>query len=285
MAANKKRKRAAPRKQTKHRGTTARASKKPAVGKETAKAPKRFSTLGPTGGPRPPYGSFSGKAPSGKRLTGTTGEAGFVGTANSRPSGGTAPVGLGSTPASSQEMPIYPSTIRSPGATGSSAASGRAELTLTPGAPADPRALHAEMLDRIDALERAMASSLKRRRRGIGHNNPPEPIEPEPLSANELREIRRAMAVLRAQPPAPSAPSTEARAAVTLLTKLGDRLRLLAIAARAYLGKQVDNFVTEAVKESAKRIVQSPFWLAVINQLPALADVAHQWLASLGPHI
>lgn len=130
MAANKKRKRAAPRKQTKHRGTTARASKKPAVGKETAKAPKRFSTLGPTGGPRPPYGSFSGKAPSGKRLTGTTGEAGFVGTANSRPSGGTAPVGLGSTPASSQEMPIYPSTIRSPGATGSSAASGRAELTL-----------------------------------------------------------------------------------------------------------------------------------------------------------
>ena len=140
------------------------------------------------------------------------------------------------------------------------------------------------MLERIEALEQALVRPRQRRRGGIGHNKPPEPIETEPLSANELREIRQAMAVLRAQPSAPSAPSTEARAAVTLLTKLGDRLRLLAIAAGAYLGKQADNFVTEAVKESAKRIVQSPFWLAVINQLPALADVAHRWLESIGPH-
>ncbi len=163
--------------------------------------------------------------------------------------------------------------------------SGRAELTLTPGAgAADARALHAEMLERIEALEKALVSRRQRRRRGIGHNNPPEPIEPEPLSANELREIRRAMAVLKVQPPAPSAPSAETRAAVTLLTKLGDRLRFLAIAAGAYLGKQADNFITEAVKESGRRIVQSPFWLAIISQLPALADVAHRWLESLGLH-
>jgi len=152
-------------------------------------------------------------------------------------------------------------------------------------AASDPRALHAEMLERIASLERAMAGLRAAPRRGIGDNNPPEPIEPEPLSAKELREIRKAMAVLKAEPPAPSTPSTEVRAAVALLTKFGKRLRSFAITTGAYLGKQADNFVTEAVKESGKRIVQSPFWLAVINQLPALADVAHQWLASLGPHI
>ena len=62
-----------------------------------AKSSPQFSTLGPTGSPRPP-GSFSGKPPSGKRLTGTTGAAGSVSTANSQPGATTAPVGLGSTP-------------------------------------------------------------------------------------------------------------------------------------------------------------------------------------------
>jgi hypothetical protein len=148
---------------------------------------------------------------------------------------------------------------------------------------ANSNALHAEMLERIEELEQAIASLPRRRRRGIGDNNPPEPIEPEPLSAKELREIRHAVAVLKAQQAVPSVPSTEARAAVSLLAKFGDRLRSLARATGAYIGKQADNFITEAVKEAGKRIVQSPFWLAVIHQLPALADVAHRWLVSLSP--
>jgi hypothetical protein len=90
------------------------------------------------------------------------------------------------------------------------------------------------------------------------------------LSAKELGEIRKAMAVLKKQPPAPTPPSAKAKAAVALLMKFG-----------AYLGKQADNFVNEAVKEAGKRAVQSPFWLALINQLPALADVAHLWLESI----
>ena len=56
------------------------------------------------------------------------------------------------------------------------------------------------------------------------------------------------MAVLKAQPPAPSSPSVEARAAVSLLAKFGDRLRSLARATGAYVGKQADIFITEAVK-------------------------------------
>jgi hypothetical protein len=126
------------------------------------------------------------------------------------------------------------------------------------------------MIERIEALEREIDGLRKHERRGIGHNKPPEPIEPAPLSAKELGEIRKAMAVLKKQPPAPTPPSAKAKAAVALLMKFG-----------AYLGKQADNFVNEAVKEAGKRAVQSPFWLALINQLPALADVAHLWLESI----
>jgi hypothetical protein len=133
----------------------------------------------------------------------------------------------------------------------------------------DPNALRAEMIERIEALGREIDGLRKHERRGIGHNKPPEPIEPAPLSAKELGEIRKAMAVLKKQPPAPTPPSAKAKAAVALLMKFG-----------AYLGKQADSFVNEAVKEAGKRAVQSPFWLALINQLPALADVAHRWLGS-----
>jgi hypothetical protein len=149
----------------------------------------------------------------------------------------------------------------------------------------DPSLIYAEMIEQIEALEREMANRPpERRRRGIGHNNPPEPIEPPPLTTSELGQIRRAMAVLKKQPPAPVA-HTKARAAVTLLTKFGNRLRPLARATGAYILKQTDNFVTEVVKEAGKRIVQSPFWFAIINKLPALADTALRWLESLGPHL
>ena len=108
-------------------------------------------------------------------------------------------------------------------------------------------ALHAEMIKQIEALEREIDGLRKHQRRGIGHNKPPEPIEPEPLSAKELGEIKKAMAVLKKQPPVPILPGTEARAAVALLMNLGDRLRPLARATGAYLAQQADNFVTEAV--------------------------------------
>jgi hypothetical protein len=153
----------------------------------------------------------------------------------------------------------------------------------------DPNALHAEMIEQIEALERAMTDLRKQQRHGIGHNNPPGPIEPAPLSDKDLDEIEEALAVLKKQPSVPILPGTEARTAVALLMKLGDRLRPLARATGAYLAQQADNFVTEAVKEAGKeagkRIIQSPLWLPIIYKLPALADAAHQWLQSLGSHL
>jgi len=97
------------------------------------------------------------------------------------------------------------------------------------------------------------------------------------LSEAELRGVRLAVAVLKAQPPAPSVPHEQVVEAVGFLSALGERFK-------GYVGKQADVFVTEATKEFAKRAVQSPFWLAIIQQLPQLADAAQHWLRSLGAH-
>jgi hypothetical protein len=107
------------------------------------------------------------------------------------------------------------------------------------------------------------------------------PIElaPEPLSAKELGEIKKAMAVLKKQPPAPTAPSSKVKAAVALLTKF-------ARATVVYVGKQADNFITAVVtksgEEAGKRIIQ---YILIYQLLQKLADIANQWLRSLGPHL
>jgi hypothetical protein len=98
----------------------------------------------------------------------------------------------------------------------------------------DPNVLHAEMMKRIEALERAIADLHQQQGRGIGDNNPPEPIELEPLlSEEEFDEIGEDVAVLKTQPPATAA-SAEATAAVKRLTKFGDRLRPLARSTGGY---------------------------------------------------
>jgi hypothetical protein len=137
--------------------------------------------------------------------------------------------------------------------------------------------LHAEMLRRVEALEEAMVTIPAR---GIGDNNPPEPLEPEFLSEAELRGMRLAFAVLKAQQAAPQVPPKEAVEAVGFLAAIAERFSPVA----SYLCKQTDVFVTEATKELAKRVVQSPFWLTLIEQLPQLTDTAQHWLRSLGAH-
>jgi hypothetical protein len=140
----------------------------------------------------------------------------------------------------------------------------------------NPERLHAEMLRRIEVLEKALMDAPPRSH-GIGHNNPPEPLEPELLSEAELRGVQLAFAVLKAQPPAPSVRQAEVVEAVGFLAAIAERIK-------GYMAKQADVFVTETTKELAKRAVQSPFWLVIIQQLPQLADAAQHWLRSLGAH-
>jgi hypothetical protein len=136
----------------------------------------------------------------------------------------------------------------------------------------DPNALHAEMLERIEPLEREIDNLSEQQRHGIGHNNLPEPIELAPLSEQNLGEISEDIAVLKKQPPA-DPPSTEAKAAVARLMKF-------ARVAVTYAGKQADIFIAAAMAKAGGKIIWSP----ITYKLWALADIAHQWLQSL-PHL
>lgn len=150
--------------------------------------------------------------------------------------------------------------------------------------PSDPLALHAEMLARITALENALAK-LPPRRRGIGDNRPPEPIEKEVLSEADQRSVETAIAVLKAQPPEPAETPAKALKAVQFLGGIAKRLRNAASSTGQYLGKQTDTFASEAIRsagsEFGKRAIQSPFWLAVIEGISAVADAAIKWINSL----
>src|SRR5262249_37306390 len=123
-----------------------------------------------------------------------------------------------------------------------------------------------EMLSRIAVLERLIAE-LPKQRPGIGHNR-------RPIGDDEVQEIKQAIAILKAQPAVPTAPD-EARVAGSILMMIGERLG-------AYLVKQTDIFVSEAVKsagkEFGKRLVQSPFWWALATTLMVLAQSVAAWL-------
>jgi len=127
-------------------------------------------------------------------------------------------------------------------------------------------ASHKEMLSWIGVLE-ILIAEFPKQRRGIGHNL-------QPITDEDVQETKRAIAILKAQPVVPTAPH-EARAAGSTLMKFGERLG-------SYLLKQADIFVSEAVKsagkEAGKRLVQSPFWWAVVTTLLMLGHSVEAWL-------
>ncbi|WP_316168634.1 hypothetical protein [Bradyrhizobium sp. SZCCHNR3131] len=142
----------------------------------------------------------------------------------------------------------------------------------------DPTELHREMMQRIESLEDALAR-LSPDHGGIGHNQPPEPIEPLPFGDLDREAVETALVVLRSQPPEPAQTPQEAVVAANTLLSFGQRLR-------DYLEKQADIFVTEAVKaagsEVGKWVVRLPLWMLVADRLIAVAEAARQWFGSLG---
>jgi len=126
----------------------------------------------------------------------------------------------------------------------------------------DKAAQHEEMLSRIAILE-SLIAELPKQPVGIGHNRPP-------ITQEDIGEITQAILILKAQPAI-----DEARAAGSTLMKFGERLG-------AYLLKQADVFISEAVKsagkETGKRLVQSPFWWALATTLMLVGQSVSNWL-------
>jgi hypothetical protein len=142
--------------------------------------------------------------------------------------------------------------------------------------PPNPPTDHAEMIARLDALERGM-TQLGVLPATIGHNRPPED---DVLSVDDRNEIADAIATLKAQPPEPATRPPEAVHAF-------ERLAAAAQKVAAYLLGQTDPFIEAYVKaagaELGKRSVQLAYWVVVAHLMnPALQAVVN-WLHSLTP--
>lgn len=139
---------------------------------------------------------------------------------------------------------------------------------------ASPRDLYAQMLERIDALEKGMAQ-LGLLPAAIGHNRPQED---EPLTAEDRAALADAIAILRSQPPQPAVrPADAVRAAA--------QLRASAWKLGAYLAPKVDEFISEFVKaagaEAGKRTMQFGFWVSLYLLLMEALQAATTWLQAL----
>jgi hypothetical protein len=136
------------------------------------------------------------------------------------------------------------------------------ELGVTVEATVVRAAPHKEMLSWIEVLE-ALIAELPKQRRGIGDNL-------QPITKDDVPEITKAVAVLKAEPVVPTAPDA-AKAAGSTLMRFGERL-----------GTYLDTFLLEASKsggkEFGKRLVQAPYWWAIWYTLTHIVQSVAAWL-------
>ncbi|MGE3335225.1 MAG: HEPN-associated N-terminal domain-containing protein [Rhodospirillaceae bacterium] len=112
--------------------------------------------------------------------------------------------------------------------------------------PQEIEELKAELLDRIEALEAALVRP-EDTSPGIGHNNPPERLDPEPLDLSERRELSADLAELKAV-------VTKNSADISAIQNSQAKLEAKRSRLGAWLLKLGATFTEEAVKEAGKAI-------------------------------
>jgi len=126
-----------------------------------------------------------------------------------------------------------------------------------------------QMLARLAELEATVAQLPPPPTPGIGHNNPPP-------DTTELEEIKRDIALLKAQPPPPPA---EANNIASKFVHVAGRVL-------GWFGNHLNAFITEFMKASGKAagttagtaLGLSPLWLTFGHQLTDSAAAIMQWL-------
>lgn len=140
--------------------------------------------------------------------------------------------------------------------------------------------VHAQMLQRVEAVERALAE-IDKARRGIGHNRPPEPLNDEPLNEVERREMGEALATLRSQPIEPAA-----TAFLSIENAIGT-IKAAAAKVSAWLGARLSDFTIEAIKSAGKvagsGVAGWGLWKQLDGDLQALVAAALKWATIINP--
>jgi hypothetical protein len=115
---------------------------------------------------------------------------------------------------------------------------------------------HKEMLSRTEVLDWLIANLPEG---GPGHNR-------QPITQDDVREIKKAVAALKALPVVPKdSDKNRAKDVAWILKKIGERL-----------GTYLDTFLLEAAKSAGKRL---PHWLAIWFALHNLVPSIFNWLS------
>lgn len=146
-------------------------------------------------------------------------------------------------------------------------ATGAGTVTVNAIVAHDLAALHAEIQKRIASIEETIA---KLPIAGMGHNNPPEPIEPAPpLSEGEFAEITIYITLLKEQPAAPT----------QLPTQLGVGANRLKILSKKIYDHLEAHVIEYAISVAGTAMVTP--WRQFGDDLMALGNSVTEWLMVL----
>ena len=123
--------------------------------------------------------------------------------------------------------------------------------------------------DRIAQVESALA--------GIGHNQPPEPIEDQALSRDEVRELKGALTALGTQPVEPPDNGAAATVANQTLTSTRDKIR-------RWLGQVRDGAIKAAINTAVSESVKAiglRLWPLIEQGLTRIIEVVSRWIYML----
>lgn len=142
-----------------------------------------------------------------------------------------------------------------------------------PEAPSKPTAeLHADMQRQIREL-REQLTQVEEVRAGIGHNRPPAPLNDEPLTRDDRRELSDALNTLANQPVEPSDGGAAAAAANTTVGIKRSKVRKWLIVIG---GGAITSAISDGIKALALQI-----WPTIEVSLTNLFLKVTEWLASM----
>lgn len=124
-----------------------------------------------------------------------------------------------------------------------------------------PEMIHAEILRHIDAIEKIIPQLP-----GIGHNKPPEPVEPPPLTTDEIAEVKVYITVVNSLPAEPAE-------LPTLLGRAWQRLKIL--------GEEVLTQLATQAAGAAVTVAAAALWHELGDHLIAAGNLIAEWIKVL----
>jgi hypothetical protein len=132
--------------------------------------------------------------------------------------------------------------------------------------------LHAKVLTDISRAQETLAKLEQATAPGIGHNKPPDALEPLPPDGGDIVEMERLFREIKAQPEVPIKPG-EVRETASKIKAIGERVLI-------YCAVKADVAVTEMAKTTGKAVPIWALWKLLGTQLLEVSQHIIEWLSA-----